>query len=124
MTINSRDRDFQPRYCSPNCQFFKCSKHSIGAKKIIKGRTRITCDFVDGDWCTGSRCTYSLCAKHKMKSDGTCGLQERSGPEVDEDQIEQKYEKELIKKDQRENQYQSFLKDKYKKKLQPKAKKW
>jgi hypothetical protein len=59
-----------------------------------------------------------------MKSDGTCGLQERSGPELDEDQVEQKYEKELIKKDQRESQYQTFLKDKYKKKLQPKGKKW
>jgi hypothetical protein len=59
-----------------------------------------------------------------MKSDGTCGLQERTGQEVDEDQIEHKYETELIKKDQRESQYQTFLKDKYKKKLQPKAKKW
>ena len=96
----------------------------MGATRQVKGYNRITCNFVDGDWCTGSRCTYSLCVKHKMKPDGACGLQERSGPEVDEDTVEQKYETELVKKERNENQYQSYLKDKYRKKLQPKGKKW
>ena len=59
-----------------------------------------------------------------MKPDGACGLQERSGPEVDEDLVEQKYETELVKKERNENQYQAYLKDKYRKKLQPKSKKW
>jgi hypothetical protein len=59
-----------------------------------------------------------------MKPDGACGLQERSGPEQDEDLLEQKYETELVKKEQHENQYQAYLKDKDRKKFQPKAKKW
>jgi len=59
-----------------------------------------------------------------MKPDGACGLQEHSGPVQDEDVIEQKYETELVKKEQHDNQYQAFLKDKYRKKLQPKAKRW
>ncbi|MDD1778715.1 MAG: hypothetical protein LUQ65_11165 [Candidatus Helarchaeota archaeon] len=124
MTTNTKPRDPHVRYCSPNCQFFKCTKRSMGANRTVQGRNRITCNFVDGDWCTGSRCTYSLCVKHKMKPDGACGLQERSGPEVDEDLVEQKYETELVKKERNENQYQAYLKDKYRKKLQPKSKKW
>ncbi|MFX1297855.1 MAG: hypothetical protein ACFFD2_23790 [Promethearchaeota archaeon] len=124
MSINSKPRPNSKRYCTPNCQFFKCSKRALGQKKKVGGRIRISCNFVDGDLCTGSRCTYSFCQKHKLKADGTCGLEERSGLRPADDEIEEKYEKELIQKDQQADKYQSFLKEKYRRKLNSKNKKW
>lgn len=96
----------------------------MGPKTTVRGRTRITCTFVDGDLCTGSRCTYSFCVKHKLKTDGTCGLTDRPVQQVDDDSIEAKFEKELVKKDKESSKYEKQLKDKYRKKLQPKGKKW
>jgi len=94
----------------------------MGPNKIIKGRTRISCNFVDGDLCTGSRCTYSFCVKHKLKTDGTCGLTERP-KEVDDDTIESTYEREIIEQEKQATNYQNYLKDKYRRKLNPKIKK-
>ena len=122
LTTKTRPQNRKVRYCNPNCQFFKCSKRAMGPTRKIRGRTRISCNFVQGDLCTGSKCTYSFCQKRKMLSDGTCGLRERSGGKETDDKIEAKYEKELIKKDQQSSQYTSLMKDKYRKKL--KGKKW
>lgn len=94
----------------------------MGAKKLVKGRSRISCNFVEGDLCTGSRCTYSFCVKHKMQPDGTCGLRERPTNKEDDDLIEEKYEKELVTKEKQNNRYENLLKDKYRKKL--KGVKW
>ena len=124
MVTNSRKASHSKRYCTPNCQYFRCSKRALGKKKEIRGRTRIMCNFVDGDWCTGSRCTYSFCTKHKLRTDGTCGLSKRSKSDVDEDVIEEKYEKELMRKEKEENNYQSYIKDKYRKKLGSKFNKY
>lgn len=122
LTTNSRRRPQTQRYCNPTCQFFKCSKRALGPKKKVRGRLRITCNFVEGDFCTGSRCTYSFCAKHKLRTDGTCGLVQRPQSKQDDEIIEQKYEKELIKKEKENNQYKIYLKDKYRKKFE--EKKW
>jgi hypothetical protein len=95
----------------------------MGAKQNVRGRPRITCNFVEGDFCTGSRCTYSFCVKHKLRTDGTCGLTDRSHNKIDDEQIEEKYEKELIRKDETEGRYEKqYLKDKYRRKL--KGAKW
>jgi hypothetical protein len=94
----------------------------MGPNKNVHGRTRITCNFVDGDWCTGSRCTYSFCVKHKLKTDGTCGLTERQR-EVDDDQIESTYERQIIEEEKQATNYQNYLKEKYRRKLNPKIKK-
>ncbi len=94
----------------------------MGPTRRIRGRPRISCNFVQGDLCTGSKCTYSFCQKHKMLPDGICGLRERQGAKVDDDKIESKYEKELIKKDKQNSRYESLMKDKYRRKL--KGKKW
>ncbi|MFX1296722.1 MAG: hypothetical protein ACFFD2_17935 [Promethearchaeota archaeon] len=117
MTTNSRRHTQAVRYCNPNCQFFKCEKRALGSKEKIRGRSRITCNFVEGDLCTGSRCNYSFCVKHKLKPDGTCGLNERKKNKLNDEIIEKKYEKELLQKEQQANKYESYMKDKYRKKL-------
>ena len=93
----------------------------MGPKRKVRGRLKISCNFVEGDMCTGSRCTYSFCNKRKMLPNGQCGLRERTR-KPDEREVEEKFEKELIKKDKRDNRFQSMMKDKYRKKL--KGKKW
>jgi len=122
LTTSSKGRSQSPRYCNPNCQYFKCSKRALGPKKKIRGRFYIVCNFVEGDLCTGSRCTYSYCAKRKLRPDGTCGLYGRSQPKENDDLIEEKYERELIQKEKEANRYQSYLKEKYRRKL--KGAKW
>lgn len=124
MTINTKPRPRSKRICSPNCEFFKCSKKAIGHKTNVGGRPRLTCNFVEGDLCSGFRCTYSFCAKHKLKTDGTCGLEESAQPKEDDETIEQKFEAELTKKEQQDTKYQLYLKNKYKKKLSFKDKKY
>ncbi|NVM53026.1 MAG: hypothetical protein HWN66_04940 [Candidatus Helarchaeota archaeon] len=122
MTTNTKRHNRSIRYCSPNCQFFRCSKRALGPKQRVRGRLRISCKFVAGDLCTGSRCTYSFCTKHKMLPDGKCGLRERPTVKEDDDKIEQKYERELLNKEKQNSRYQTLLKDKYRKKL--KGNKW
>ncbi|MHA1356792.1 MAG: hypothetical protein ACTSRC_01635 [Candidatus Helarchaeota archaeon] len=118
MTTNSSRHSQSVRYCNPNCQYFKCSKRAMGPKRKVRGRTRIICNFVSGDYCTGSRCTYSFCVKHKLRPNGTCGLTNQSQRKIDDEKIEAEYEKELIKKDQTEGHYEKkYLKDKYRRKL-------
>jgi len=52
-----------------------------------------------------------------MQPDGSCGLKEQSGPRINDDEIEEKYERELIQKEQQNSKYQAYLKAKYRKKL-------
>lgn len=124
MTTNSKRQDRSVRYCTPNCQFFRCSKRAMGPKRKVRGRLKISCNFVEGDMCTGSRCTYSFCNKHKQLPNGQCGLREHTKVKPDERKVEEKLEKELIDKDKRDNRFQSMMKDKYRKKLKVKGKKW
>ncbi|NVM29916.1 MAG: hypothetical protein HWN65_13825 [Candidatus Helarchaeota archaeon] len=93
----------------------------MGPARKVRGRPRVTCNFGE-DLCTGSRCTYSFCTKHKMRPDGTCNLRDRPTSKQSDDKIEQKFEKELISKEREETRYKSMIKDKYLKKL--KGKKW
>ena len=56
-----------------------------------------------------------------MLANGECGLRERTH-KPNESEVEEKFEKELINKEKRDNRFQSMMKDKYRKKL--KGKKW
>lgn len=91
----------------------------MGPPRKVRGKSRISCNFGE-DLCTGSRCTYSFCTKRKMRPDGTCGLRNRPTEKKSDDEIEKKFEKELITKEREENRYQSMLKNKYLKKLKGK----
>lgn len=60
--------------CQPSCKLFRCARKSLEIKR--SGRNvGYYCRWV-GDVCEGGSCTYAICIKYALRSDGTCGLAE------------------------------------------------
>ncbi|MEM2905690.1 MAG: hypothetical protein QW587_08155 [Candidatus Bathyarchaeia archaeon] len=58
----------EAKYCSPNCQFFKCGQRAFS----LRGG-KAWCSFAD-DTCAGYKCNYALCVRGRILVSGLCGL--------------------------------------------------
>ncbi|MCL1976981.1 MAG: hypothetical protein FWG55_02560 [Candidatus Bathyarchaeota archaeon] len=57
----------QSKACSPSCSSFRCGKNAAWFR-----RDGVWCK--DGDeYCTVVKCTYAMCSKRRLLSQGICG---------------------------------------------------
>jgi hypothetical protein len=67
------------KQCSPECEFFECGQKKLVGRKGSTNPTEAVCGWV-GDPCEGSKCSYTICIKGKLRSSGFCDLLERTVP--------------------------------------------
>jgi len=58
----------EPRYCSPNCPFFRCARRALRRNK-----GRAWCTYTN-DFCVGYKCNYAVCIRNRLLNNGLCGL--------------------------------------------------
>jgi hypothetical protein len=63
----------QEGFCWPRCAWFKCGKIIAGRPAIRYRGRNVWCTWIN-DACVGPRCSFALCVRGKMMSDGKCGL--------------------------------------------------
>lgn len=57
----------QVKYCSPQCELFKCAKNAL----MKKGKTT-WCRWTEEE-CEVSNCSYATCIKRRLLPQGVCG---------------------------------------------------
>lgn len=57
-----------PKYCTPNCSFFRCTN-----KSLTQNKGRAWCTYTN-DYCVGYRCNYAVCIRNRLLNNGLCSL--------------------------------------------------